>query len=149
MGDAMRPLHVLSSQSRRAAGRRRTTRRLLALLALISAAIGAYALLAPHSFYRHVLGVDLLGPYNQHLLTDVGGFYLGFAVLFAWAATTLSRGLVRASCVAWLVTQSLHFLYHALHLAHFTGAQAVVQTIGLAALLVLPAAIIASSTPHR
>ncbi len=32
------------------------------------AATGALAAVAPHVFYRHVLGVDLLGPYNQHLI---------------------------------------------------------------------------------
>src|SRR5690606_28639992 len=61
----------------------------LAGLAVLSLLIGLYGLVSPHGFYRNVIGVDLLGPYNQHLLTDVGGFYLGFAVVFAWAARTL------------------------------------------------------------
>jgi hypothetical protein len=46
------------------------------------------AAFAPHAFYRNVVGVDLLGPYSQHLLGDIGGFYLGFSVLFACAART-------------------------------------------------------------
>src|SRR5262249_13193394 len=98
-------------------------------------------LFAPHGFYRHVVGVDALGPYNQHLLSDVGELYLGFAVLFVWAARSLSITLVRASCAAFAVTELMHFLYHATHLAHFDVRSATAQTSGLVLLLALPAAL--------
>ena len=81
-----------------------------------------------------------LPAYNEHLLTDVGGFYLGFAVLFVWAAASLSRQLVLASCASWALVQLLHFVYHATHLDGFGVAQAIVQTVGLAATLALPIA---------
>jgi Domain of unknown function (DUF4345) len=110
-----------------------------ATLAAVCALIGTYAVFAPHSFYRHVVGVDALGPYNQHLLSDVGGLYLGFAVLFVWAARSLSLTLVRASCAAFALTQLMHFQYHATHLAHFDVASATGQTSGLVLLLALPA----------
>lgn len=32
-----------------------------------------------------------LGPYDAHLVTDVGGFYLAFAALFAWAVWRPAR----------------------------------------------------------
>ena len=69
----------------------------LRALAAICLATGAFAELAPHAFYRHVVGVDMLGPYNEHLLTDVGGFYLGFALLFAWGARRPSPELAQAA----------------------------------------------------
>jgi hypothetical protein len=107
-------------------------------LAAISILTGVYAIAAPHSFYRHVIGVHLLGPYNEHLMSDVGGFYLGFGVIFAWAARTLARDLVRASCAGFLLTSSAHFIYHALNLQAFTFEQGTLQTIALAASVALP-----------
>ena len=74
----------------------------LGVLAAVSRFVGLYAFIWPHSFYEHVLGVNRLPPYNQHLLTDVGGFYLGFAVPFAWAAVDRGRALVLATCAAWI-----------------------------------------------
>ena len=117
----------------------RVIRATAATLAAVCAVTGTYAVLAPHSFYRHVVGVDALGPYSQHLLSDVGGLYLGFAVLFVWAARSLSLTLVRATCAAFAVTQLMHFLYHATHLAHFDVGSATAQTSGLLLILGLPA----------
>ena len=62
----------------------RALRFVLSSLAAISVGVGLLASVAPRAFYDEVPGVDGLPPYNQHLLTDVGGLYLGFAVLFVW-----------------------------------------------------------------
>jgi hypothetical protein len=125
-------------------------RPLLWLLAGIDTALGAFAAIAPHTFYRQVVGVDLLGPYNQHLLSDVGGFYLGFGLLFAWAAWTLSRELVRATCAAATLTALIHFSYHAAHLEHFGIGTAAAQTAGLTLTLALPLlALLASRSADR
>jgi hypothetical protein len=112
-------------------------RPLLWSLAALDTAVGAFAAVAPHAFYRNVLGVDLLGPYNQHLLSDVGGF-LGFGLLFGWAAWTLGRQLVRAACVPATLTGLLHFGYHAAHLEHFSTGTAAAQTAGLTIAVALP-----------
>ena len=114
----------------------------LAILLLAAASIGLTATLAPHTFYddfpflRH--WVELLPPYNEHLVTDVGGLYLGFAVLFAWAAWTLQPTLVRAVCSAWLLTAALHLLFHVTHLEGFDTADAIGQVTSLAFLLIPP-----------
>jgi hypothetical protein len=123
---------------RDACRRSRATRRLLWLLATASGVVGAYAYAAPHSFYRHVVGVHLLGPYNEHLMSDVGGLYLAFGLVFAYAARTLVRELVIASCAGFALAQAAHFLYHVLHLEPFTLEDGAAQTIGLAGLLALP-----------
>ena len=108
----------------------------LALSVLFGAAllIGLTATVSPRTFYEDfpflAHWVDLLPPYNEHLVTDVGGLYLGFAVLFGWAAWTLERTLVRAVCVAWLLTAGLHLLFHARHLEGFSSADAVAERIG-------------------
>ena len=85
-----------------------SARAALGFLFVSALVIGLTAAVLPRTFYddfpflRH--WVELLPPYNEHLVTDVGGLYLGFAVLFAWAAWTLQPTLVRAVCSAWLLT---------------------------------------------
>lgn len=119
-----------------------TARAALAILVLAGASIGLTATLAPQAFYddfpflRH--WVDLLPPYNEHLVTDVGGLYLGFTVLFAWAAWTLQPTLVRAVCSAWLLTATLHLFFHATHLENFNAGDAIAQIASLALLLAPP-----------
>lgn len=116
----------------------------LALLYLLASTllIGVSATVAPHAFYDDfpfvAHWVDLLPPYNEHLVTDVGGLYLGFAVLFGWAAWTLDRTLVRAVSVAWLLTAGLHLIFHAGHLEGFGTADAVAELGSLALLLAPP-----------
>jgi hypothetical protein len=114
----------------------------LAILFFSAASVGLTAALAPHAFYddfpflRH--WVDLLPPYNEHLVTDVGGLYLAFTVLFAWAAWTLQPTLVRAACSAWLLAAALHLGFHATHLDNFDTADAIAEVASLAFLLVPP-----------
>jgi hypothetical protein len=119
-----------------------TARIALWVLFLSAASIGLIAAAAPHVFYDDFPflshWVDLLPPYNEHLVTDVGGLYLGFAVLFAWAALTLQPTLVRAVCCAWLLTEALHLGFHATHLHGFDTADAIGQLATLAFLLVPP-----------
>ncbi len=116
----------------------------LAMLVLATASIGVPATVAPRTFYADfpffAHWVDLLPPYNEHLITDVGGLYLGFATLFGWAAWTLQRELVRAVCVAWLLVAALHLFFHATHLDGFGAADAIAEIASLASLLA-PAAL--------
>lgn len=120
----------------------RTARIALGLLFLDTALIGLTATFAPRDFYDDFPfvadWVDLLPPYNEHLVTDVGGLYLGFAVLFAWAARTLERSLVLPLCVAWLLTATLHLVFHASHLEGFGTADGIGEITALALLLVPP-----------
>ena len=113
-----------------------------AILCLSAASIGIPAALAPHTFYADfpffAHWVELLTPYNEHLVTDVGGLYLGFAVLFAWAAWTLQPTLVRAASVAWLLSAALHLVFHATHLDGFGTGDAIAELASLAFLLAPP-----------
>lgn len=119
-----------------------TARASLAILLLAAASVGLPATLAPHVFYDDfpflAHWVELLPPYNEHLVTDVGGLYLGFTVIFAWAAWTLQPILVRAVCSAWLLTAAIHLGFHATHLGGFDTADAVAELASLAFLLVPP-----------
>jgi hypothetical protein len=121
-------------------------------LAALAAAVGLPAALAPRAFYDGFpLGrgwVAALPPYNQHLVTDVGGFYLAFVVLFAWAALTLQRPLIVPLCTAWSVAALLHFGYHVAHLDGWDAGDAIAQTVLLALVLALPVSAVAAA-PRR
>ncbi|HYG96927.1 MAG TPA: hypothetical protein VD741_07440 [Solirubrobacterales bacterium] len=119
-----------------------TARLALGLLCGAALSIGLTATFFPRTFYEDfpfvAHWVDLLPPYNEHLVTDVGGLYLGFAVLFAWAAWSLERTLIRAVCSAWLLTAGLHLAFHAGHLEGFGTADAIAEIASLSLLLVPP-----------
>ncbi len=101
------------------------------------------ATFAPRAFYndfpfaRH--WVDRLPPYNEHLVTDVGALYLGFALVLGWAAVTLERQLVRAACAGWIAFSVLHLAFHARHLHGFGAGDAIAELASLAAVVALPA----------
>jgi len=130
-------------------GKPRLVRAALGLLFASSLLIGLTAFALPRTFYDDfpflAHWVNLLPPYNEHLITDVGGLYLGFAVLFGWAAWTLDRVLARAVCVAWILTAGLHLIFHASHLDGFDAADATGEILTLALLLVPPALILWAS----
>jgi hypothetical protein len=114
----------------------------LGLLFLTALEIGLTAAVLPRTFYDDfpflAHWVDLLPPYNEHLVTDVGGLYLGFAVLFGWAAWTLEWALVRPLCFGWILTATLHLVFHASHLDGFGTADAWGEIVSLALLLIPP-----------
>jgi hypothetical protein len=122
--------------------RRTLVRISLAFLFASTAFTGLSAALAPHGFYDDfpfvTHWVDLLPPYNEHLATDVGELYLGFAVLFGWAAWKMEPALVRPLCAAWLVPSVLHLGFHASHLGNFDTGDAIGEIVALA-LTVAPA----------
>ncbi len=119
-------------------------RALLAALAASAAYPGVWAVLAPRSFFDTFPGAGHhwtagLPAYNEHLVTDVGAFYLGFALMFAWAAWRPSRELVVPLCTAFAVFSALHLAWHSANLDGFATVDAVAQTASLAAVLVASA----------
>jgi hypothetical protein len=115
----------------------------LAVTCLYAVTIGVLAVFAPHAFYDHFpfIGdyVAMLPPFNEHLVTDVGGLYLGFAVVLGWAAWKPERTLVLAACSGFILAAVLHLVFHASHLEGFSTADGVGEIAGLALLLVPPA----------
>jgi hypothetical protein len=132
--------------------RDRIGRLALALLFFSALSIGLTATASPRAFYNNfpflTHWVELLPPFNEHLVTDVGGLYLGFAVLFGWGTWKFERPLVRPLCVAWLLTASLHLIFHAGHLEGFDTADAVAEIASLALLLVPAAVALWASQPE-
>jgi len=123
--------------------RDRVLRVLLAFMAISSGFIGLWALLAPRSFYddfpgagRHWVSAD--GPYNEHLVRDVGGLYLAMTVVVVVAAITLVRVLVQTAAVATLVFAIPHFAYHAAHTDKYSGSDSTATLFSLGVAIVLP-----------
>lgn len=120
----------------------KTARACMALISLYALSIGAIAAFAPHAFYADfpflTHWVNLLPPYNEHLVTDVGGLYLGFAVVAGWAAWRPERTLVLAAASGFLLAGVIHLVFHASHLNGFGTADAIGEITGLALLLIPP-----------
>ncbi|HEX5095297.1 MAG TPA: hypothetical protein VFX21_04760 [Acidimicrobiia bacterium] len=109
----------------------------LAVLAVQAAMLGVWAGLAPRSFYddfpglgRHWVSID--GPYNEHLVRDVGWLNLALLVVTVWALVTLARSLVIATLVAWLVADLPHLVYHAANLDGLSSSDGTAEIISLA-----------------
>lgn len=122
------------------------------LTAASAAGVGLVAAFAPRTFYDDFPyaghWVDRLPPYNEHLVTDVGGLYLGFALVLAWAAATLARQLVLAACWGWILFSVLHLVFHARHLGGFGTGDAIEELISLAVVVALPLlALVAARRP--
>lgn len=117
--------------------RRGYVRGLLVALGLPQALIGLWALLAPHSFYDdfpvgHDGWVSALGPFDEHLVTDVGSLFVALGVLLMLAAASLRRSAVIGAAVAWLIYSVPHLVWHVFNLEPLSTVDAVVNTVALA-----------------
>ena len=83
--------------------------------------------------------VSAIGPYNEHLVTDVGAGYLALGVLLGLAGILLERTLVCVSLLAWLAYAIPHFAFHLTTLDAFSFTDNLVNmgVLGLAVLLPL------------
>ena len=120
----------------------RGQRIVLALLFLTALSTGLFATLAPHSFYEdfptpsmHWVASD--GPYNRHLIVDLGSMYLALATL---AGAALFRpALARVAGLVLLVFSVPHFLYHTAHLDLYGTRDKILNEAGLLAVVLLAA----------
>src|SRR3954464_9416334 len=127
-------------------GRRRAIRAGLVVLALPAAWVAIWALAAPHSFYADFPGaghewVAPLGPYDEHLVRDVGAFELAMTALAAFAFVTLERRLVQATLLAFLVAGIPHLAYHASATEPLSTLDNVLSLAGLALPVIVPLAL--------
>ena len=118
----------------------------LALLALITLTAGAWQYFAPRSFYTGVPTVAADPPFNQHLMTDVGGLGLALAVVLGAAAATMDRLLIRVALAAYLVYSVSHLLFHVTHLTGLSAGGIAFLVIGLTLLPLLALALLILAT---
>lgn len=113
----------------------------LILLTIVGLSLGVWAYFAPLHWYSTFPGMGMnwlpvLGPYNEHLVTDVGAMFLALGVLSALAVYYLrNRPVVVITAISWSVFNVLHLIYH-LGMLHMYGARdAVLNGVGLGLLL--------------
>lgn len=123
----------------------------LIVLAASALVVGVWAQFFPLSFYEDFPGprswVSVDGPYNEHLIRDVGGLNLALAVLTIVGARTLRPLLVTTTAVAWLASSVPHLVYHAHHLEGLSGPDQVGVLVSLTITVVVPALLLARPIP--
>jgi hypothetical protein len=107
----------------------------LLVLLLASLLVGPWAQFAPASFWEGFPGfgrawVSAYGPYDEHLVRDVGGLHLGMAVVLLAALARPTESLLRVAALASVVWQAPHAVYHFVHVGDLpTLADRVAQSI--------------------
>lgn len=126
----------------------------LVVLAVPQAATGVWAGLAPRSWYRNFPGggrhwISALGPFDDHLVRDVGFGLLALAALVLWSAVSLDPLLVKSALGAWLVFQVPHLVFHLSETEPLDTVDNVLNIGLLGVAVVLPLAIIALMRPSE
>lgn len=126
----------------------------LGYLAVVSVQIGVWAQFAPRSFYDDFPGlgrawVSVDGPYNEHLVRDVGGLYLALSVLLIAAMLTLARAVIVTASIAVLVSGVPHLVYHVANRSDLSSSDLAVSLGGLALFAALPIALLAMGDIER
>ena len=107
------------------------------ILAFQGLGMGLWATIAPRSFFDDFPGLGLSwvapdGPYNEHLMRDFGALNLALGVLALCAAIWLTRTLIIATAIAWIVYSIPHLTYHALNGQPFDAADHIAIVASLA-----------------
>jgi hypothetical protein len=114
----------------------------LLFLVLVETVVGAWQYFAPRSFFTHFPTVALDPPFNEHLMSDVGGLTLAITAVVAYAAGHLEYRLVSGALIGYIVFAVTHVLFHATHLDGFGAADAVEVVTVLAVSAVIPIALL-------
>jgi len=122
----------------------------LAYLGVVSLEIGVWAVLAPRSFYDDFPGlgrswISVDGPYNEHLIRDVGALNLALAAVVAIAAISMQRSAIVTAAVASLLWGVPHVAYHVLNTDGQAAGDVVASVAGLVAFALLPVALIVTA----
>ena len=105
----------------------------------------------PRVFYDQFPGfgmswVSTDGPFNEHLMRDLGGANLALTFLIFLAIARPTAYLVRGVAIAVLIAQVPHFVYHALHLDLLPNSlERGLQTASLGLVLLVPVLVLIAS----
>ena len=129
-------------------------RAVLIYLTVSGLLVGVWAAFLPHSFYDDFPGVGRVwvavdGPYNEHLVRDVGQLSLALALVTMAAAVTMQSTIVRIAGGAVLVNGLPHLVYHLRHLGKYETADKIGNVVSLGLLVVLPVVLVVSSASAR
>jgi hypothetical protein len=109
----------------------------------------------PRVFYDQFPGFGMTwvspdGPFNEHLMRDLGGANLALTFLVFLAIARPTAYLVRGVAIALLIAQAPHFVYHALHLDLLPNTfERALQTASLGLVLLIPVFLLIASCDMR
>ena len=109
----------------------------LILLAALQAVVSIWQYVFPHSFFVDFPTVELDPPYNEHLVSDVGGLGLALTVMLVIGAVTMTRQVVLTALTGYLIYAATHFAFHVSHFEHFDLRDALSVGTGLGVEVVL------------
>jgi hypothetical protein len=110
---------------------------------------GLWSYLFPRGFYDDfplpgLSWVSTLGPFNEHLTTDVGAGLIGMGLAAVIVARRRSVDGTMAVMAGFVAFGLAHLRFHLGHLTPFRTASAAGQLVSLSLLVVLPAAVLTS-----
>lgn len=110
--------------------------------AAIGLFVGLWAAAWPTSFYTSFPGLGRVwiavdGPFNEHLIRDVGALYLALAAASTAATFSRTPDAGRVMGVAWTVFGIPHLVYHVSHFAGMPAIDVVGNIVGLSGSLAL------------
>ncbi len=103
----------------------------LLLLAALQTVVSVWQYVLPRSFYDDFPTVSLDPPYNEHLVSDVGGLGLALTAMLFFAAWVLESRVVLSALIGYVIYAGTHFLFHLRHFDHFSLRDAVGVGTGL------------------
>jgi len=120
------------------------TRVLLVVFAIQALSFALWGLLTPRGLYDSYPGggrhwINVLPPYNEHLIRDYAGALLGIGALLVWAFVTMDRRLVQAALVTLALASLPHAIYHLTTTDRFATADKVLTVGGLWLEVLVPA----------
>ncbi|MFG2794280.1 hypothetical protein [Streptomyces sp. NPDC048419] len=96
----------------------------LLVLAMLQTVVSVWQYVFPRSFYDDFPTVNLDPPYNEHLVSDVGGLGLALTGMLYFAACVLDSKVVMSALVGYLIYAATHFAFHVRHFDHFSLSEA-------------------------
>jgi hypothetical protein len=115
----------------------------LFVLGAINIGTGFWASVDPESWWDSFPGfghswVSAFGPFNEHLVRDVGGLFLAFGVLFVLASFFLDKRFAGSALVAWLFFAIQHLVFHLRERGSLSSSDNLLSIEGLAFEVALP-----------
>jgi hypothetical protein len=121
----------------------------LILLAATETVVGVWQYFFPESFYANFPTVSLDPPFNEHLMSDVGGLTLAITAVLVYAAIHPEHRLVTGALTGFIVFAVTHVLFHATHLDGFTTSDAVEVITVLTVDAIIPIALLLVVRAYR
>lgn len=93
--------------------------------------------------------VSTLGPFNEHLTTDVGAALLGLGTAAIYTARHVSAAGLAAVMAGFAVFGTTHLIFHLGELHHFGTGSAAAQVLSLLVLVIWPAGLFVAARAGR